>query len=261
MAREIDPSAWNIFQQQIEDGKYLCPKCGESMVVRSNPDNGHLFLSCSAFPDCKKSMQIPAVIYKHKDKMIPIGRDRKGRMTQSVKQFDMLRPILTQPDFLGGGKFFALEGTDSPILEAIDIHGSIDYVFLNENGLKTISSRIRTGQDMDSYGIRFSTVSGRSTEYSKLRSAIENHLLFPEIKIQAWIDDKGVSSLGMIRTVELLEAVDRGGISRDRNANVCEIFHQDGNFLAIKFVFLEVLKEIGRGCQSLKVWRRTEVGA
>lgn len=46
--------------QQVESDSRICPKCGETLVVRSSRNNARKFFGCTSFPQCRHTEQINA---------------------------------------------------------------------------------------------------------------------------------------------------------------------------------------------------------
>lgn len=58
LANELESFRIKVVRQREYEFEPICPKSGHSMVKRTNLKNGNQFWGCSAFPACRKTMEI-----------------------------------------------------------------------------------------------------------------------------------------------------------------------------------------------------------
>jgi hypothetical protein len=188
--------------------------------------------------------------------MLPISQLRQSDLNASANQFnDLVIPILSK--MLGDGEFYQIENSESTILELIDIYSGIDILFKNKNGILTLSSRIRNGTNWENFQIRYSRDTNSKTEYIKIKTAIENNLLYPEYKIQTFIKQNIVESVALIRTRELWEVVGgwivENGLESNGAYPINSKYFYNGDFISIKYGYLKMI-----GSPSLRIWSKDD---
>lgn len=56
-----DRLAWTRRQQEAEQARLRCPRCGSALVVRHNRTTGHPFRGCTAWPECRYTRNAPEI--------------------------------------------------------------------------------------------------------------------------------------------------------------------------------------------------------
>jgi len=123
----------------------------------------------------------------------------------------------------GGGYIVPVESTSETSLAGLlDMHAGIDWVHCGEHGVRGIASRVQAGPDYSTFTVRASRDSGATTELEKRRLAIDTQMwLYPALTVQAYAETQTgpVTSVGVVKTVDLYRFIEGGGYLMNRTTN------------------------------------------
>lgn len=151
-------------------------------------------------------------------------------------------------DICGGGELSPVETvSDVDFVKTLDTMAGIDawQIIREKSFMRGIASRVQwTDSPYESYTIRYLLSSGYKTEFQKRASALKNKdqgFLYPEITIQAYINDAGDKLLcaAVIKTYDLFRIayrVDKEYRQNGTGINGCGVRENshDGN----RFIFI-----------------------
>lgn len=126
---------------------------------------------------------------------------------------------------------------------AMDVQAGIDYLSVNDYGMRGLAVRVQWGVPYNTFTIRKSRPSGVKTEYEKRTYQIENGYIYPEFTIQCYFDNKeknNLISMAVVRTVDLYQAL--------KTSDNIETLQSNNEFLAIHWN--EIPKD------KIKIWNR-----
>lgn len=121
---------------------------------------------------------------------------------------------LIEPDLreVMGGEFMAVEGDNHPLAKALDMYSGIDIIHISDKGIKGIGSRIQTSDKCwETFTFRKARESGADTEYKKRKHSIENGFIYPELTLQAYVNNNDeLLGYAVVKTQDLLKLIDDG---------------------------------------------------
>lgn len=128
------------------------------------------------------------------------------------------KPVISE--LLHGGELLAVEGSDDAVCKMLDLTCGTDYfqVYGDKGLVWGIASRMqeidteRFPKPFNTFTVRKARASGAKTEYEKRQDAIKCGGVFPYLTMQGYVDKqtKGLMSLGIAKTTDLMEFVERG---------------------------------------------------
>lgn len=131
-------------------------------------------------------------------------------LNQSSKTFiDLVEPELVAT---GGGHFVAVEGVSvDEMAKLLDTLAGIDFWNIHAGvGIRGLATRIQRGRSWRTFTIRNQRISGARTEYEKRKHAIENGMLYPELTLQAYVDNGKLLSYALAKTTDIMKMIDTG---------------------------------------------------
>lgn len=136
------------------------------------------------------------------------------RIANDLKNSSKTFIELVEPELSNviGGYFVAVEGvTVDDMAQLLDTLAGIDFWNIrSEAGIRGVATRIQRGKSWRTFTIRHKRMSGARTEYEKRKQAIEEGMLYPELTIQAYVDNGQLLSYAVAKTVDILEMIDMG---------------------------------------------------
>lgn len=137
-------------------------------------------------------------------------------MGESNDRVMRAKPIIL--DLLKGDDLLPVECEDNKVLQMLDRTCGIDYyhVFEKYGFAWGIGSRVQPidpgTKPWNTFTVRLDRESGAMTEYQKRKRAIERGGTYPYLTLQLYVSslDDGVLSLGIARTQDIIEFIDRG---------------------------------------------------
>lgn len=123
---------------------------------------------------------------------------------------------------LKGGRILPVEGQMHRTLEALDMAAGIDRIHEGRHGCRGMAVRIQVGPtDWRTYTIRKERESHASTEFSKRKAAVLGEYLYPQLTLQAYVNENAdVLSFALTRTITLYrlleEQIEAGHAKTDR---------------------------------------------
>lgn len=129
--------------------------------------------------------------------------------TSSKTFMDLVEPELSKAI---GGYFLAVEGVSADeMARLLDTLAGIDFWNVQEGeGIRGIATRIQRGKSWRTFTVRNQRMSGARTEYEKRKQAIEEGLLYPELTLQAYVDNGKLLSYAVAKTVDIVKMIDIG---------------------------------------------------
>lgn len=126
--------------------------------------------------------------------------------------------------WVGGGKLLQMESVrDSKFARILDIKAGIDGWQIHNDGMRGIASRIQKGDKIwNTFTVRMARDSGAKTEFEKRSIAIKTgRYIYPYLTIQAYVRtwDGPVLSIGMAKTSDIIEFIERGLNTLNRTSN------------------------------------------
>jgi len=182
--------------------------------------------------------------------------DFEASLTKSSKAFiKLVEPLLKNRI---GGEFEVVEGvTVKRLAQILDVFAGIDiWHFDKENGVRGIASRIQFNQykRWDSFTIRKERVSTTRTEFEKLNYAMNNDYAYPNLFLQAYIEDENLVSFALAKTRDIIKIINEGKENED-----FEIKKTNTNQLGQSWfyvVYWERMKQLG---YDILVYKKKEV--
>ena len=134
----------------------------------------------------------------------------KSDMKESRKWIERAEPILS--GLLSGWHLIPVEGKEDEVSRILDITCGIDYLLCSEDSSNVygIASRVQYGKNYRTFTVRKERVSGAKTEYSKRSDALNSGGLTPYYTMQVYIQDGNVNGLGLVKTKDLMNFIERG---------------------------------------------------
>ena len=145
------------------------------------------------------------------------GQGFEQDIAQAMDYVEKARPVIEQ---LLKGRMVAVEGDTNEICQMLDKTCGTDYFQVyEEHGLVWgVASRMqeidtaRFKRPFNTFTVRKGRKSGAKTEYEKRKDAIKNGGVYPYLTMQGYFDkqDGHLMSLGIARTVDIMEFIDSG---------------------------------------------------
>lgn len=135
-------------------------------------------------------------------------------MGESMWFVDKARPIIRE--LLNGGETVRVEGLGDDVSRLLDMSCGIDYLHVYHDsglvwGMASRVQRIPEGsRPYDTFTVRKARESGARTEHEKRVWAIVKGGLYPYLTMQAYTDGDEIASLGIARTVDVMDYVELG---------------------------------------------------
>ena len=104
----------------------------------------------------------------------------------------------------------------------LDVLGGIDYLSVNEHGIRGLAVRCQFGDAYNSFTIRYSRPSGNKTEHEKRLYQIDNGYIYPEFTIQCYFDstkNNELLSMAIIRTDDLFYEIEHNDKVIEKESN------------------------------------------
>lgn len=164
-------------------------------------------------------------------------------LNTSMDVFDRLvRPVL--PRFVTG-EIVRVEGSPEKIAELLDKRAGIDVLIDKGDFFCGLGSRIQIDSGVwNTFTIRCDRESGHLTELEKLRKAIENDAIRPNLTMQAYVEDGVLQSIAMARTKDIVEFIDNHDCPVRRSRD-------DKGWALFKVVYWRLMKEAGYRIKAL----------
>ena len=131
-------------------------------------------------------------------------------MQYSMRHVENALPIIQK--LLSGWRVIPVEGQNNTVCQLLDTACGIDYLIYSEkyNRVYGLASRVQYGRNYRTFTVRKERESGAETEYSK-REASQNYgSLSPYYTMQMYIENGKVSGLGVVKTKDLLNFIEKG---------------------------------------------------
>jgi hypothetical protein len=129
-------------------------------------------------------------------------------------------------------KFFA-QGVASKLLGNFDYYAGIDGIIVNHTDcwIKGCAIRVQPGTDWSTFTIRWRKFNGIKTEYAKRLAAISDDNMYPQLTIQAYVNNGHLLSCAMCSTKKLYEYIKNG-----YTLNYRDVYSDGGaTFMVIKW--------------------------
>lgn len=109
-----------------------------------------------------------------------------------------------------GWKVYPVEGEGSELSKILDVNCGIDYLMCSEKSdlVYGIASRVQYGENYRTFTVRKARETSAKTEYDKRKTSITLNGIYPEYTMQAYVLEDKVRGLGVIKTKDLIEAID-----------------------------------------------------
>lgn len=108
-----------------------------------------------------------------------------------------------------GGDYIPVEGSPDEIAQILDKQIGIDGMLKKGSGFYGVGSRIQIDSGVwNTFTIRCERESGHITELEKLRRAINNDSLRPQLTLQAYVERDALKSLAVAKTVDIVRYID-----------------------------------------------------
>lgn len=139
-------------------------------------------------------------------------------MSDSIKILRQATPIVKQLLNFDEGEVIDVENQDNDACQHLDMSCGIDYLLhLKRQGI-TQGAAWRAQVEhptlgpFNSFTIRRERESGSMTEFEKRKISVKNNGIYPYYTIQAFYDQKfkNLLSLGIAKTTDILECIDKG---------------------------------------------------
>lgn len=121
---------------------------------------------------------------------------------QTITDFELIKPHLQD---MMGGKIVSVEGTGE-LAQVLDIRCGIDYLLINNEGVRGIASRIQHGHCWRTFTVRASKASGATTEYEKRSVALLHNYMYPYWTMQTYIHEN-TARIAVCRTYDLYKYI------------------------------------------------------
>jgi hypothetical protein len=131
----------------------------------------------------------------------------KNDLEKSMDVFErLIKPVLQD---IMSGEYIPVEGSPEEIAQMLDKRIGIDAMIDRGNTIYGLGSRIQIDSGVwNTFTIRCDRESGHITEYEKLRKAIKNDSMRPQITMQAYVENDELKSLALARTVDIIHYID-----------------------------------------------------
>lgn len=131
----------------------------------------------------------------------------KDDLGKSMDVFNrLIKPVLLD---ITGGEYIPVEGSPEEIAQLLDKRIGIDAMIDRGNTIYGLGSLIQIDSGVwNTFTIRCDRESGHITELEKLRKAIKCDSMRPQITLQAYVENDILKSLGLARTVDIIEFID-----------------------------------------------------
>lgn len=126
----------------------------------------------------------------------------KDDLQKSQKYFRSIKPILEAET---NSKIVEVEGQNNA-LKSLDLYAGIDYLLIDDKGVRGIASRIQEGPCYRTFTIRVSKKSGAKTEFEKRIDAFADNYIYPYYTLQAYADNDKII-YAVCRTTDLYKFV------------------------------------------------------
>jgi hypothetical protein len=121
---------------------------------------------------------------------------------------------LVEPELVAatGEHFVAVEGVSvDEMARLLDTLAGIDFWNVRFGvGIRGLATRIQWGRSWRTFTIRNQRISGARTEYEKRKQAIEKGWLYPELTLQAYVDNGKLLSYALAKTTDIIKMIDMG---------------------------------------------------
>ena len=135
---------------------------------------------------------------------------------------EKIKPIVEK--ILPGWNLIQVEGNTNEVCKFLDISCGIDYLLRNDNNGFTygVASRVQYGVNYRTVTVRKERESGVLTEFQKRNQAISIGAIYPQYSMQAYIVDENVSGLAIVKTIDLMNFIEKG-FAETRRTNMDKI--------------------------------------
>ena len=129
-------------------------------------------------------------------------------LRKSMNVFDkIIRPVLPQ---LVTGEYIQVEGRDEEIAKILDENVGIDVMVNKGDSIFGLGSRIQIDSGVwNTFTIRCGRQSGHITELEKLRNAIKNDSMRPQLTMQAYVVNGELKSIAIAKTRDIIDYLDK----------------------------------------------------
>lgn len=131
----------------------------------------------------------------------------KADLGKSMDVFNrLIKPVLQD---VMGGEYIPVEGSPEEIAQLLDKRIGIDAMIDRGNTIYGLGSRIQIDSGVwNTFTIRCDRQSGHITELEKLRKAIKNDSMRPQITMQAYVENDTLKTLAYARTADIIKYID-----------------------------------------------------
>lgn len=108
----------------------------------------------------------------------------KEDLEKSQNYFRAIKPVLESDT---NSKILEVEGQNNA-LKTLDLYAGIDYLLVDDKGVRGLASRIQEGPCYRTFTIRVCKKSGAKTEFEKRIDAFADNYIYPYYTLQAYVD-------------------------------------------------------------------------
>ena len=159
----------------------------------------------------------------------------KNDLKKSMDVFvTLIKPVLER---VMKGAYISIEGSPDEIAQILDKRIGIDAMIDKGSTVYGLASRIQIDSGVwNTFTIRCERETGHITELEKLRKAIKNDSMRPQITMQAYVENGELKSIGLARTADIIRYIDTHECTERKSS--------DGRWARFKYVkWDDMLKE------------------